>query len=604
MILIAIKRSLTVFGRKEKRKIFYVLIIQVILAGLDLVGVVILGLLGSRVISGTANQPTGNRTAEALTLLNLVDKPLRTQVFYLGLIAFIVFSFKTACSLVLTRRSVFFLSRRAAIISSTLVAKLLSQSILVVQRDSYQKTIHTLTYGVSTIAVNILGALIYMVSDVAMLIILILGLFIIDPAISLLTILMFGSIAVLLYKFLNLKIKNLGDQQLDLTIASNEKIEEVLESYRELVVRNRRSYYSEEISNLRMKLANSMALNTFYQNLSKYLLEMTLIFGIVVISVIQFATQSPSRAAAVMSIFLAASTRIGPGVMRIQQVALNLKVSTAMATPAFDLIDQLKNVKPISGSMDWDKPNYEDFTSSISVKDLSFSYPGSSKNAIDSLNLIIPDGSLTAIVGPSGSGKTTLVDLLLGILEPKFGSVLISGLEPQVAISKWPGSISYVPQNTVTVNGTIEENVLLGYKINPKYEQYVDDALEAADLTDFVNTLPLGKKTAVGEKGTKLSGGQRQRIGIARALFTKPKVLVLDEATSSLDSITESKISHAIQELKGTVTVIVIAHRLSTVKFADQVIYMSKGKVEAHGTFEELRRKVPDFDLQANLMGL
>jgi ABC-type multidrug transport system fused ATPase/permease subunit len=604
MILIAIKNSLTVFARKEKQKFFYVLIIQVILASLDLVGVVILGLLGARVISGTANQPTGNRTSEALTLLNLIDKPLRTQVFYLGLIAFIVFSFKTACSLLLTRRTVFFLSRRAAIISSTLVAKLLSQSILVVQKDSYQKTIHTLTYGVSTIAVNILGALIYLVSDVAMLIILILGLFIIDPAISLLTLLMFGFIALILYKFLNSKIKNLGDQQLDLTITSNEKIEEVLESYRELVVRNRRRYYSEEISILRMKLANSMALNTFYQNLSKYLLEMTLIFGIVVISVIQFATQSSSRAAAVMSIFLAASTRIGPGVMRIQQVVLNLRASTAMATPAFDLIDQLKNVEPISGSVEWDKPNYEGFMASISVKDLSFRYPGSSENAIDSFNLIIPEGSLTAIVGPSGSGKTTLVDLLLGILEPKLGSVLISGLDPKDAISKWPGSISYVPQNTVTIKGTIEENVLLGYKINPKYEKYVDEALEAAELTDFIKNLPLGKKTAVGEKGTKLSGGQRQRIGIARALFTKPKVLVLDEATSSLDSITESKISHAIQGLKGAVTVIVIAHRLSTVKFADQVIYMSKGKVEAHGTFEELRRKVPDFDLQANLMGL
>jgi ABC-type multidrug transport system fused ATPase/permease subunit len=331
---------------------------------------------------------------------------------------------------------------------------------------------------------------------------------------------------------------------------------------------------------------------------------MTLIFGIVVIAVFQFATQSAGRATTVMSIFLAASARIGPGVMRIQQVLLNLKASIAMATPAFDLIDQLKNVKPIYGSMDWNKPNYEDFTSSISVKDLSFRYPGSSKNAIDSVNLSIPEGSLTAIVGPSGSGKTTLVDLLLGILEPKFGSVLISGLEPQAAISKWPGSISYVPQNTVTVNGTIEENVLLGYKTNQKYEQYVDDALEAAELTDFVKNLPLGKKTAVGEKGTKLSGGQRQRIGIARALFTKPKVLVLDEATSSLDSITEAKISHAIQELKGTVTVIVIAHRLSTIKFADQIIYMSKGKIEARGTFEDLRRKVPDFDLQANLMGL
>lgn len=574
------------------------------LASLDLLGVVILGLLGSRIILGTANQPSGNRTTEALAWLNLIDKPLRTQVIYLGLIAFIIFTFKTACSLILTRRSVYFLSRRAAIISSTLVAKLLSQSILVIQKDSYQKTIHTLTYGVSTIAVNILGALIYFVSDLAMLIILILGLFLIDPVISLLTILLFGSVAGLLYKFLNQRIKNLGDQQLNLTIASNEKIEEVLESYRELVVRNRRSYYSEEISNLRMKLANSIALNTFYQNLSKYLLEMTLIFGIVIISVIQFATQSPSRAAAVMSIFLAASTRIGPGVMRIQQVALNLKVSAAMATSAFDLIDQLKNVEPISESIEWSKSDYTDFVASISVQNLSFSYPGTTKKAIDSVNINIPEGSLTAIVGPSGSGKTTLVDLLLGILEPKSGSILISGFEPQVTIAKWPGSVSYVPQNTVTINGTIEDNILLGYRKISQYQPYVDAALEAAELNDFVENLPLGKKTSVGEKGTKLSGGQRQRIGIARALFTKPKILVLDEATSALDAITESKVSHTIQGMKGSVTVIVIAHRLSTVKFADQIIYMSDGKVEAQGSFDELRLSVPNFDLQANLMGL
>lgn len=604
MIFKAIKKSLSVFGKRERHKILYVLLIQVVLSSLDLLGVVILGLLGSRVISGTANQPTGNRTSEALALLNLIDKPLRAQVFYLGLIAFVIFSFKTACSLILTRRSVFFLSRSAAIISSTLVAKLLSQSILVVQKESYQKTIHTLTYGVSTISVNILGALIYLVSDLAMLIILILGLFVIDPVISVLTILLFGSVAGLLYKLLNLRIKKLGDQQLDLTVASNEKIEEVLESYRELVVRNRRSHYSGEISNLRMKLANSMALNTFYQNLSKYLLEMTLIFGVVIISVIQFATQSPSRAAAVMSIFLAASTRIGPGIMRVQQVALNLKVSAAMATSAFELIDQLKDVKPISDSIEWSKPDYIDFVGSISVEKLSFSYPSATKKAIDSVTLNIPKGSFIAIVGPSGSGKTTLVDLLLGILEPDSGSISISGFEPQVTIAKWPGSISYVPQNTVTINGTIEDNILLGYGRNSQYESYVDAALEAAELTDFVKKLPLGKKTLVGEKGTKLSGGQRQRVGIARALFTQPKIIVLDEATSALDALTESKISHTIQKLKGSVTVIVIAHRLSTVKFADQIIYLSEGKIEAKGSFDDLRKIVPDFDLQANLMSL
>jgi ABC-type multidrug transport system fused ATPase/permease subunit len=169
---------------------------------------------------------------------------------------------------------------------------------------------------------------------------------------------------------------------------------------------------------------------------------------------------------------------------------------------------------------------------------------------------------------------------------------------------KWPGAISYVPQDVYISKGSVRDNVALGYPVELATDALVDPALEIAHLDSFVRTLPDGIDTQVGERGTKISGGQRQRLGIARAMFTKPSMLVLDEATSALDGETEANISEAIQGLKGSVTVVMIAHRLSTVRNADLVVYMESGKILATGTFDEVRNLVPDFDKQAKLMGL
>ena len=213
-------------------------------------------------------------------------------------------------------------------------------------------------------------------------------------------------------------------------------------------------------------------------------------------------------------------------------------------------------------------------------------------------------GSSVAFVGPSGAGKTTIVDVLLGVLAPDTGKVTISGMAPLAAVAKWPGAVSYVPQDVVISNGTIRENVALGYPIAVATDELVMGALKVANLDDFIEGLPEGVDTSVGERGTKISGGQRQRLGIARAMFTKPHLLVLDEATSSLDGETEASISAAIHALRGSTTVVMIAHRLSTVRNADIVVYLAGGKAIASGTFEEVRRAVPDFDRQAVLMGL
>ena len=181
---------------------------------------------------------------------------------------------------------------------------------------------------------------------------------------------------------------------------------------------------------------------------------------------------------------------------------------------------------------------------------------------------------------------------------------MISGLTPREVIRIWPGAIAYVPQDIYIAQGTIRENIMLGYTEEGVRDHDVWDALEIAHLSEFVKTLPNGINADIGERGHTLSGGQRQRLGIARAMFTKPKLLILDEATSALDGKTEDDIGNSIDKLRGNCTVVTIAHRLSTVRNADQVIFLEHGKVLAKGSMQQVRESIPSFDTQAKLMGL
>jgi len=192
----------------------------------------------------------------------------------------------------------------------------------------------------------------------------------------------------------------------------------------------------------------------------------------------------------------------------------------------------------------------------------------------------------------------------LGVLNPTSGSIKISGYSPKDAISKWTGAIAYVPQEISIIDGTLAENVTMGYPGIIYSEKYIDKALKLSKLFDFVSKLPNGIHTQVGPRGTKLSGGQKQRLGIARALFTQPKLIILDEATSSLDAIMESDINESIQSMKGSTTIVIVAHRLSTVQNSDCIYYLDNGKLLASGNFTEVREKIPNFDKQAKLMGI
>ena len=600
----ALVRSARVLPKKDRPKIVFVVILQIGLGFLDLLGVAAFGVLGALSVTGVQSKQPGNRVSEVLDFLNLTNFTFQSQVAILAVSAASILVLRTILSIVFTRRIFFFLSRRGATISSALISKLLSQSLTEVQSRPTQDTLYSVTTGVSAITLGVLGTATTIVSDASLLLIMVAGLFIVDPTIAVTTVIFFGTLGLILYRSMNVKAHNLGFQVASLNVKSNEKIIEVLTSYRESVVRNRRDYYAREIGRLRLALADVLAEMQFMPNISKYVIESGIVIGALVIAGVQFAMQDARQAVATLTVFLAAGTRIAPAIMRLQQSAIQIKSGIGSATPTLELIESLhgvENIDPVEDSLD---VIHDGFDANVALSDVRFRYPHQERNALNEITFTIKAGNSLAIVGPSGAGKTTLVDVLLGVLNANAGTVSISGVNPLDSIGKWPGAISYVPQDVVISNGTIRENIAMGFPSVVATDELVWDAIKIAQLTEFVESLPFGLDTPVGERGTKISGGQRQRLGIARAMFTKPKLLVLDEATSSLDGQTEADISDAIQKLQGAVTVVLIAHRLSTVRNVNQVIYMAGGEIVARGNFDEVRAAVPDFDRQAQLMGL
>ena len=598
-------RSLKLLPRRDISKIIFVMVIQVFLSFLDLLGVALIGLLGALTIRGVQSLPPSGNLQRILENFDLEKFEFQDQAAILGILAASTLIFRTLLSIIFTRRTLHFLSARGALISSNLVAKMLSRPLTDVLAQTSQQTLYALTNGVMNITLGVIGNSVAMVSDLSLLIVLLIGLLIVNPLVALCTGSLFIAVGLILYKMLHERALNLGESQAILTVESSERIVEIVQGFREAAVKNRRRFYAEQISSLRFKLSRDLAESAFLPYVSKYVLETTVIIGALAISALQFSLQDAAKAVATLSIFLAAGTRIAPAVLRLQQCAIQLKSAIGSARPTISLIEELSMIKVEESELDYSpKFEYPDFIPTISAKEITFTYPSSKTPAVQDASFEIAEGSLVALVGSSGAGKSTLADLILGLLVPEMGKVFISGIPPTSAIKKWPGAIAYVPQDVLIVNGTIRSNIALGFELGSVPEKEILRSLKVSQLEEFVSKLPKGIDTEVGERGAKLSGGQRQRLGIARALFTNPKLLILDEATSSLDGKTEASLSHAINALKGSVTVVLIAHRLSTVREADNIIYLESGRVRAIGTFEELRSSVPNFEIQARLMGL
>jgi len=597
-------RSTQILARVDRIKLGLVVFLQISFSLLDLAGVAAIGMIGALTIRGVGSQGPGDRVSKVLNFLHLENQTLQKEVAVLAIVATFLFLLRTALSIIFTRKTLKFLSRRGAGLTTRLFSQSLNRPFLQLQSKSQQETLYALTNGISIISIGVLGVLVNAIADSALLVVLFIGMVFVDAATAFFVLIIFGTLGLIMYFTSHKRVQRLGAIDYKLTIESNQKVLEVLSAYREILVRNKRTYYTNQLEKLRVRLADAVAELSFIPYISKYVLESAVILGGVAIAGFQFLINDASRAVATLAIFIAAGTRIAPAVLRVQQGAIQIKGNLAVATPSLDLIDELKETNPLKSSDSEFHTNHEGFISSISIRNCYFQYPGTIKPAVNDASIEVKKGEVVVFVGSSGAGKSTIVDLLLGVLEPDSGTISISNSSPRNVFEEWPGAVAYVPQDVLIFNGTIRENIALGFEPSSIPEEALLDALEKAQLLDYVRALPGGLDSKVGDRGARMSGGQRQRLGIARALLTQPQLLVLDEATSALDGETESNIAEGVQSLKGDVTVVMIAHRLSSVRNADKVIYLHEGSIESVGTFEEVRAAVPDFDRQASLMGL
>jgi ABC-type multidrug transport system fused ATPase/permease subunit len=598
-----IVRSMRAFSNKDKIRLYVIILWNTLLGFLDLLAIGLIGILATLALNGYDSKIAEN-VRLFLDFAGAQSWNFSKLISVLALLTAGLFFVKTMLSIVFTRRILHYLSISAADLSSNLVSTLLTKPITALEAKTSHETLYLVTRGVEVVALQVLATFFVLISDVFLTIVIFALIFLVDPVASVIAAIIFGITGFVLNVLLHSKASVLGKRNASLNVRSNEVIMEVFQSYRELIVGNRRPFYVDKISQIRRNLAFTSAELNFMPYISKYALEFTVILSAILISGSQFLLNGSDSAVQTLAVFLGAGTRLAPAILRIQQAALQIKSSEAMAIATLDLIDNLGPKSVPIESVSEMLFSHIDFNPKVEIRNVSYTYPSRVAPSLHSINVTIEAGQHVAIVGPSGAGKSTLVDVILGIVTPDSGSVSISGMEPLKAFERWPGATSYVPQKIFISSGSIRENLALGYDSQGVAEKEFLRAIKVASLSEYLRSLDHGLETEVGELGVKMSGGQRQRLGIARAVVTNPLLLVMDEATSSLDGESEGAITSAISDLGEKITTITIAHRLSTVMDADQVVYMDEGKILSVGTFQEVRNSVLDFDNQAKLLGL
>lgn len=593
-----------------KRKIFLISLITIGLNLLDLLAVSLIGLVGAVAYRGIQSQVVGDRTATALEFLRIENLNFSEQIVVIGVVAFLLLVLKSVLVYYFTKRIYLFMSYQSAYLSEKLTRYITNSSVQEVQKRSSQDYAFHIIAGTNHLMMGVVGTAFSIMSDVALFVFLISLLLIADLKSALISALIFIAVGVSLHKLMQSKALNLGKKLKELSVGNNEKILELTSSFREIVTRNTQDFYSNEIFKGKVRVAEVSARQKMMPLFSKHFMEVMVFAMFLGIAGLQFLLNDTSRAVGNLALFLAASTRISPAVLRIQQGSVQIKSAMGGGESTLKLIETISD-----STFELTKENIEEslvsvsnsktsFVPSVDFKNVTFQYHPESKMKIESLSLEVRPYQFVAFVGPSGAGKSTLIDLLFGLLSPEDGEVLIGGVPARAALKIWPGECGYVPQNVMMHKGSVMSNLLMGLERGEKVEKRAEELLKMVNMHETVMTLDGGYDATIDERGGNLSGGQRQRLGIARALMTNPRILVMDESTSMLDATSENIITDALLNLREKVTLIVIAHRLSTVKSAERLFYIDDGKIRAEGNFESLRNQVQDFDIQAKLMGL
>lgn len=425
----------------------------------------------------------------------------------------------------------------------------------------------------------------------------VLGLFLallfVAPLGSLAALVIFGGTALLISRFLKPRALRNAHRALEVDTEAWRVLNPAIEGFRESRLLRKEAYFADEYSGNRERGARLGQVQGILGELPKYLLEIVMVLGIFIVALVLFGTADEARAFGLLAMFAAASIRIIP--------SLNIVVATyngiVVGRPSLGLvIGELEALEhDASTSRHANEQQVDIAPADIVVSELSYRYPDGDGDVLSDVTVTIPVGTTIALVGSSGAGKTTFADILAGLLAATAGSVVVDGRDVADYPRSWLRNVAMVSQKVYLWETTLKRLITFGEPDDEVDEVRLAAALRDAQLDAYIASLPKGLETMIGEAGARLSGGQAQRVGIARALYANPMVLILDEATSALDNETEHEISKTIDALRGKITVVVIAHRLSTVKNADEILFFSEGRLKSRGTMQQLRVKDAEF---------
>lgn len=419
-------------------------------------------------------------------------------------------------------------------------------------------------------------------------------LLVVAPLASLAAVAAFGGAALLISRGLRPRAMRNGEEMLERETDSWRILAPAIDGFREARLFRREDYFTARFDVNRRDFATLGRWRALLSELPKHLLEIVMVLGILAVALILFATRDEATAFGLLAMFAAASVRLVPAlnvVVATYNGIITLRPSLGMAIEELDDLQRDRSAILATGA----EPDLWSRVGDIEVEDLGFRYPDGDDEVLRDVTVRIPAGSTVALVGGSGAGKSTFADVLAGLFVPTHGRVMVDGIDIAAHPRQWLAQVAMVSQRIYLWDDTLENLITFGEDPEEVDREALEDVLRRAHLQDVVEGMPEGLRTRIGENSTRLSGGQAQRVGIARALYARPQVLILDEATSALDNETEHEITRTFEELRGEITVVVIAHRLSTVKNADEILHFSEGRLKDRGTMAELRARDAEF---------
>lgn len=574
-----IKKINYVFNRKQKMHLFILYIVILLGTAAELIGLA--GILSFITVLMEPQKFLGNQYVQKIYIA-LHFQSENQFIIFIALVLMLIYVLKNAFLLLMNNLQYRFILHNQHRLSKRMLEAYIYEPYLFHTAHNSAELRTNIASDVDTFFVVVLNIL-QLLTEVTVCIILLSVMLVADKSITIGVIVLMGAFLLVFAKMYKKKVSYYGKERRKYMIKMNKWLDQSLGGIKEIKILNREKFFVEKYAKTNLDYVENRRKYTFFSVTPKPMIETVCIVAVLMIISLKLARGvAPEYFIRTLYIFALAAYRMIPSASKIASYLSNItfnKVAVDSLYADLKEIEERKFAQKEKGVQLEQECKEITFKKEITIKNLSFRYPNVEQYVLKDINFKIPQNKSVAFIGPSGAGKTTLADIILGVLTPEKGSVYVDGVNVFENLKSWHQKLSYIPQNIYLMDDTIRNNIAFGIDEQNIDEGKVWKALEGAQLADFVRGLERGLDTTIGERGVRFSGGQRQRIGIARALYYNSEILVLDEATSALDNETEKAVMEAINNLSGKKTLIIIAHRLTTIQNCDIIYEVKEGRV-------------------------